>query len=96
MFLKVNNMEIELTNSEKFQIQYLLPVQGNIKTLLLVQQILNKINIELGDEKSLEIIKINFTEEEFLFLNEMIIFLNNNHRLNLKSLPLILKLQKTR
>ena len=45
---------MKVTRSEKFQIQFLLPVQGSIETLEQVQQILDKIKIVPEDEQSIE------------------------------------------
>ena len=78
---------LDLTAQEKGQIGYLLPIQGNLKTLELVQQILDKVN--KNEEKDG---KIEFLEAEFEFICQMIDVLNQAQKLTLSSLSLVHKI----
>lgn len=83
---------LSITKKEKFQIQYLLPIQGNLKTLELVQQILNKLSITENDQLSDEIVTIEFEEEELNFIKFSIEVLNQNQKLYLAGLSLVKKI----
>ena len=91
MFL-VSNME--LTGQEKFQIQYLLPVQGSLSTLEQVENILNKLNIKAEDATSEAIETVDLTGNEIQFLIEMIEILDKAQKLSLPSMSLIRKILK--
>jgi len=91
MFL-VSNME--LTGQEKFQIQYLLPVQGSLSTLEQVENILNKLNIKAEDATSEAIETVDLTGKEIQFLIEMIEILDKAQKLSLPSMSLIRKILK--
>ena len=77
---------INITEGERGQIQYLLPIQGNLKTLEFVQQILDKTNITTGNGM------IDFSEDEFDFICKMIDILNESQKLNLSCLSLVKKI----
>jgi hypothetical protein len=83
---------MELTRNEKFQIQYLLPIQGNLETLKTVQQILDKLNIIEEDQNNKEIIDIDFNSDEINFLKYMVQILDQNQKLFLSSLSLVNKI----
>ena len=83
---------MKVTRSEKFQIQFLLPVQGSIETLEQVQQILDKIKIVPEDAQSIEDIEIDFDNNEIFFLKEMIKVLSQLQKLTLPSLSLVKKI----
>ena len=89
-------MILTVSRKEKFQLQYLLPIQGNLNTLLMTQRILNKIQIEPGDAESDEVIDIDFDDEEIKFISEMIAVLDQSQKLNLSCLPLIQKILNNR
>ena len=80
---------IKLKEHDKFQIQYLLPVQGSISTLEIVQGILDKLNIKPEDELSENICEIDLNNTEISFLQEMIKVLDLSHKLNLSGLSVI-------
>jgi len=82
---------IELALKDKFQIQYLLPVTGNIENLKTVQKILDKLNIQLGDEHSADLCEIDLEENEIDFIVNMILILDQAHKLHIGSLPVITK-----
>lgn len=80
---------INLTSNEILQFQYILPVQGSIQTLELVEKILNKVNVY--DEDIDKIKKIEFDIIEIKFVKDMIKFLDKQKQLNFQSLSLIKK-----
>jgi len=84
---------IELTIEEILNFQYILPVQGSLKTLELVEKILSKVAIKDNNEK---IKTVNFEEHEIIFLKENIIFLDNQKKLGFQSLSLIKKILNTK
>lgn len=79
-----------LSISERLQFQYLLPVQGNLKTLELVDNILKKLNIT-EDEEEREFI---FEIEEVQFLQDCIKILDQNNKLSFQSLSVIRKIME--
>ena len=79
-----------LSVSERLQFQYLLPVQGNLKTLELVDNILKKLNIT-EDEDEREFI---FEIEEVQFLQDCIKILDQNNKLSFQSLSVIRKIME--
>jgi len=79
-----------LSVSERLQFQYLLPVQGNLKTLELVDNILKKLNIT-EDEDEREFI---FEIEEVQFLQDCVKILDQNNKLSFQSLSVIRKIME--
>jgi hypothetical protein len=79
-----------LSVSERLQFQYLLPVQGNLKTLELVDNILKKLNIT-EEEGEREFI---FEIEEVQFLQDCIKILDQNNKLSFQSLSVIRKIME--
>ena len=79
-----------LSVRERLQFQYLLPVQGNLKTLELVDNILKKLNI-IEDEGEREFI---FEIEEIQFLQDCIKILDQNNKLSFQSLSVIRKIME--
>ena len=83
-------MILNLTGKEIFEFQYILPAQGSLKTLELVQKILDKVNIQdIENDKD-----IDFTKEEIDFVSQMIQLLDENQSLKITSLSLIKKILK--
>lgn len=80
-----------LSASERLQFQYLLPVQGNLKTLELVDKILKKVFIKDEKESEAEFI---FEIEEVQFLQDCIKILDQNNKLNFQSLSVIRKIME--
>lgn len=81
-----------LSGNDIYQVQFLLPIQGNLKTLELVQQILDKANIseeDRGNEIEREIV---FSDEEIIFLRNMIMILDESQKLSFSCLSLIKKI----
>lgn len=76
---------IELTENERLQFQYILPAQGSLQTLELVEQILEKIKIN-GD--------VEFSDIEIKFIIDCIQYLDNQKQLTISSLSLIKKILK--
>ena len=89
-------MVLKVTEKEKCQLQYLLPVQGSLKTLELVEQILVKADIQGKDAESDDIVKIEFTDEEIDFLLQMIQVLDQAQKLSFPSLSFVKKIMNTR
>jgi len=79
-------MILKLSEEEIKQIRYILPVQGNIKTLELVQKILDKTE---ADSEELE-----FDDQEVELIKKMVHYLDQNQKINLSSLSLIQKILK--
>jgi hypothetical protein len=88
-------MIIQLTNNEILQFQYILPVQGSLSTLELVEKILNKVKFldkkEIGSQSIRE---VDFDEKEIFFITEMINILDENQQLRYDSLSLVKKILK--
>jgi hypothetical protein len=82
---------LELTIEDRTQFQYILPAQGNIKTLELVESILNKIEIMTKQET----IEIEFEEEEIILMRQSVQFLDESQRLSFKSLGLAKKILRS-
>jgi hypothetical protein len=87
---------MKIDTPEIVQFQYLLPVQGNFRTLELIESISNK--IQLSSEQSVDKekngnIEIKFTDEEIKFLKEAINILDSQGRLNFQALSLIKKIK---
>lgn len=83
---------MKLTRKEKFNIKYLLPVQGSIETLKTVRDIADTIRIEPDDENSEEEIEIHLKKEEWEFLKNMILILDKSQKIYITSLSLVLKI----
>ena len=81
-------INIELTIEEKKQFQYILPIQGSIMALEMVENILLKLNGDLNI--------VEFEEEEYTFIVDMIMFLDNQKKLHFQSLSLIKKFLNTK
>jgi hypothetical protein len=82
-------IKLSLTKEERLQFQYILPVQGSLKVLELVNTIFEKINEVEIEEK---IADINFEESEIDFICEMIGILDKQGKLHFQSLSLIKKI----
>lgn len=78
---------LDLSNEEILQFQYILPIQGDLKTLELVEKIINKVKIEAE-----KIETIRFEEEEIALLVDSIMFLDSQKKISFQSLPLIKKI----
>lgn len=76
---------IELTENERLQFQYILPVQGSLEALELVEQILGK--IEIGDS-------VEFSDIEMQFIKNCIKYLDKQKQVMFSSLSLIKKILK--
>ncbi len=76
-----------ITAHEREQIKTLLPVQSDLKTIELVVGILDK--IKLDEKKEID---IQFNEQEFDFLKEMIKYLDHEKRIFISSFSLIQKI----
>jgi hypothetical protein len=85
-------MMIELTGKEVLQIQSLLPIQGNLKSLESAQAILDTVT----KTEIKEIIKIDFSKDEINFMCEMIDCLDRACKINISSLSLIKKILNNR
>lgn len=80
---------IDLTIEERISFQYIVPVQGSLETLELVDTILKKVRINDSNEKTK---KISFDLNEILFLQKMIKFLDSQKKLSFEALSLIKKI----
>jgi hypothetical protein len=78
-----------LAENEINQFGYILPVQGSIQTLELVQSILDKVG-----SLNVENLTIDFSKEEISFMITMIDVFDKNQQLTLSSLSLIKKILK--
>lgn len=80
-----------LSVSERLQFQYLLPVQGNLKTLELVESITKKVFILNENEIDRDFI---FEADEIIFLRSNIKMLDENNKLSFTSLSVIRKIME--
>jgi hypothetical protein len=80
---------VELTSKEILQFQFVLPVQGSIETLEMVEQITKKAKIDNKDMKGLK--KIDFDQKEIDFIKNMINILDEQNLLHFESLSFIRK-----
>lgn len=81
---------INLTKDERLQFQYILPVQGSLLTLELVDKILNKVKVDnIDDNESKE---FDFENNELEFIKNMINILDGQGKLNFQSLSLVRKI----
>ena len=84
-------MILNLTSQEILQFQCILPGQGSLKTLDMVQKILDKSKINDIDCESKE---IDFTDEEIEFMNNFINILDQNQQISIQALSLVRKILK--
>lgn len=82
---------MKLSINDRLQFQYLLPVQGNFKTLETVEKILNKLRVEKADEEEREFV---FSKDEMDLLRQSIHVLDQSNKLNLQSLSTIRKIME--
>jgi hypothetical protein len=88
-------MKLALTGNERLQFQTILPIQGNLKTLELVDSILSKVKInDISDIKSNEEQEFEFNDKESELIHEMIKILDSQQQLQFTSLSLIKKIIK--
>jgi hypothetical protein len=80
-----------LTVFERNQIKFLLPAQGDLKTLELVEKIINKTVEEKTDKE----IDVRFEKSEISFLKYMIESLDVRKQLNVDSFSLIKKILRS-
>lgn len=80
-----------LTVPERLQFQYLVPMQGNFKTLELVENILKKVYIDDEKESGRE---FTFEIEEIQALQGFIKILDQNNKLNFASLSVVRKIME--
>ena len=88
-------MILALTGNERLQFQTILPIQGDLKTLELVDSILSKVKIDdINDIKSNEEQEFEFNDKESELIHEMIKILDSQQQLQFTSLSLIKKIIK--
>ena len=88
-------MKLALTGNERLQFQTILPIQGNLKTLELVDSILSKVKInDISDIKSNEEQEFEFNDKESELIHKMIKILDSQQQLQFTSLSLIKKIIK--
>jgi 2C-methyl-D-erythritol 2,4-cyclodiphosphate synthase len=88
-------MILALTGNERLQFQTILPIQGDLKTLELVDSILSKVKInDISDIKSNEEQEFEFNDKESELIHEMIKILDSQQQLQFTSLSLIKKIIK--
>ena len=88
-------MILALTGNERLQFQTILPIQGDLKTLELVDSILSKVKInDIGDIKSNEEQEFEFNDKESELIHKMIKILDSQQQLQFTSLSLIKKIIK--
>lgn len=88
-------MKLVLTGHERLQFQAILPIQGDLKTLELVDSILNKVKInDISDIKNNEEQEFEFNDKESKLIHEMIKILDSQQQLQFTSLSLIQKILK--
>lgn len=80
-----------LSVDERLQFQYLLPVQGNFKTLEMVEGIFKKLHIDDMNEAEREIV---FEKDEISLLKESISVLDRNYKLPFQALSVIRKIME--
>jgi len=80
--------ELTLSKEEILQFQYILPVQGDLKSLELVESITIKARIENNDMEKV----VSFDENEIKLMHDSIAFLNSQKKIYFQSLPLIKKI----
>ena len=77
-----------LSDYEKDQIKYLLPMQGNFELLEMVEGIFLKVK-EANEEK-----EVQFSDSEIGLLKETVSILDQNNKLSFTSLSLIRKIME--
>jgi hypothetical protein len=87
---------MKLTGKEIFQVQFVLPVQGNLAALKMATQIKDKLNVKEEDANDENIREIDFKNEEIKFLKGMINALDQNNGLNIHGLSLYDKILNTK
>jgi hypothetical protein len=88
-------MKLALTGNERLQFQTILPIQGDLKTLELVDSILSKVKIDdISDIKSNEEQEFEFNDKESELIHKMIKILDSQQQLQFTSLSLIKKIIK--
>ena len=88
-------MILALTGNERLQFQTILPIQGDFKTLELVDSILSKVKInDISDIKSNEEQEFEFNDKDSELIHEMIKILDSQQQLQFTSLSLIKKIIK--
>lgn len=80
-----------ITKDELSQIQYLLPVQSDIETLVIVEGIFVKINKLIEKNQNDETYDISFSEKEIIVFKESIMVLDSQKRISLSCLSLVKK-----
>jgi hypothetical protein len=86
---------IQLTTDERLQFVYILPAQSDLKTLELVECILNKIKInKTGEIAGNDLGEYEFTDEEFELIYNSILVLDKSKKINFGSLSLVKKFLK--
>ena len=80
-----------LSVKERMQFQYLLPMQGNLELLEMVEGILRKVFIENMEEENREFI---FDIDEIQFLQRNIDILDKSNKLNFGSLSVVRKIME--
>lgn len=83
-------INIELSGNERLQFQYLLPAQGSLETLEMVEKILKKCKI--NDKDFEKVVIVEFEKNEIRLVKDCIEVLDKNQQLRLESLPLIKKI----
>jgi len=90
-------MIIELSLYECQQFSNILPVQGNLEILEIVDNIMKKVTKNVNEQTNTnEIIKIDFDLFEINFIKSMIKVLDRQQKINYNSLTLIKKFLKTK
>lgn len=81
-----------LAGKEIYQVQFVLPMVGNLKNLTLAAQILNRLNIKEEDVASESERDIDLSSDEIEFLKSMIMILDENQKLSIQGLSLYTKI----
>ena len=84
----------ELTGEERLQFQYILPAKGSIKTLEMVESILNKIKFMPGQGREGSM-AIDFSEQEVELIKISISYLDENQALPFPVLGLAKKILRS-
>ena len=85
-------IKIKLSCQDRLQFQYILPVQGDLKTLGLVENILNKLKITDKNDFNGDPKEFDFFSKEIDLIKNYISFLDENKAIKLESLPVIRKI----
>lgn len=87
-------IDLELTADERLQFQYILPAKGSIKTLDMVESILNKIKFMPGQGREGSVV-IEFSNEEIDLMKMSISHLDENQILPFPVLGLAKKILRS-